>query len=235
MNTITNPINNKFIQILKIIGLSLLIIMIIFIASVEFFPDNSFAGNPKDLSFLDKAAAKLKKIGVFDLIFGEINFRTSKEHQEALGIETAKISGAEEKKLDSMIDESIKAQLEYYSMENNESFEKVKNLYLPYGFEQYKEYVKREAGYDDDTRSKSQRYDKIEQVKFSKPRTYKVLPDRIGIMNLVKFKGEYINVLEQVFIFININGDWKIEKQREIATITNLDENMLIQEIKDRK
>ncbi len=228
-------INKKIVKILKIVILSFSAIIVIFIASVEFFPDNSYNGDQKNLGFIDKAAAQLQRIGVFDLVFGEMSFRTSKEHQETLGIQTAKISNAEKKKLNSMIDETVKAQLEYYSTRKEESLEKVKDLYLTKEFDEYKEDAKIGADYFDDTKSEIQSYDRIDKMKFSEPRTYKDLPDRIGVMNFVKFKGDYVNNLVRLFIFKNINGEWKIEKQREFFAPTDVEEDMLIQKIKDGK
>ncbi len=206
MNPITNP---KNIKIIFLVTISMgVFIIIIFLISSKIFPEFKF----------------------FDLLFVPVELRTTIEHQKALGIETASISYWQEKKLDSMINDSIKAQLEYYSTEKDESLEKIRNLYLPNGFEQYKEDVKFYANYPE---SKNLAYDKIEQIKFSKPVIYKVLPGRIGIMNLVKFDN--VNPIEQVFIFKNINGEWKIEKQRKISANPNVDEDILVQEIKDGK
>lgn len=211
MNPVTNPKNKKIIKIISLIAvLAGVFIIILFFISSKVFPDYSF----------------------FDLLFVPVELRTTLEHQKALGIETAKISGAEVKKLDSMINESVKAQLEYYSTEKDDSLEKVRNLYLPSGFEQYKKDVKFYASYPD---SKNIFYNKIENVKFNKPVTYQVLPGRIGIINLISFKDKYTNNLEQLFIFQNINGEWKIERQREIAATPDIDENILIQEINNEK
>lgn len=182
----------------------------------------------------------------FDLLFVPVELRTTLEHQKALGIETAKISGAEVKKLDSMINESVKAQLEYYSTEKDDSLDKVKDLYLPEAFEKYKGDAKTYATdnkeiqkYYKDEKIKfgtgTQSYDKMGQVKFSSPRTYKGLPDRIGIMNLIMFKGGNINNLTQLFIFKNVNGEWKIEKQGEMNANPDVDEKISVQEVKDGK
>lgn len=204
------PINNKLIKIIPLIVISISIITII----LSYISSNFF------------------HYRLFDLLFIPVELRTTVEHQKALGVETAKISSTEEEKLDSMINESVKAQLEYYSTEKDESLEKVKNLYLTNEFEHYKEYAKINAGYPE---IKKQSYDKIEQIKFSKPVTYKVLPNRVGIINFIKFKDYYTNNLEQLFIFKNINGEWKIEKQREIVATPDVDEDILIQEIKNEK
>lgn len=220
MNSITNPVNNKFIKIFKRITLIFLTIIIVFVALFVIFPES--VGNT------------LSKVGFFDLVFGDKNFRTSAEHQKALGIKTANMSGKEEKELNSMINESIKAQLEYYSTEKDESLEEVKNLYLAEEFERYKEYVKLYASFQQ-AKNGNQSYDKIEKIKFSPPRTYKDLPDRIGIITFIKFNYNYnySNDITQIFIFKNINGEWKIEKHIEVNIQLGATEASLIEEIID--
>lgn len=205
--------NQKFI---KLIIVGLLITASAFIALFIFFPNT--VGNT------------LEKIGFFDSLFGDANFRTSAEHQKIYGIETAKISSEEREKLNGIVKESIKAQLEYYSTKNDGSLEKVKNLYLPEEFDKYKEYVKREAGLHD-AESGNQTYDKIEIKKFSPPRTYKVLPDRIGIMSFLRFSDKQTNTILQIFILKNNNDDWKIEKREEVLVQTEGVEAGLIKQI----
>lgn len=172
-----------------------------------------------------------------DLLLVPIELQTTIEHEEALGVKTAKISRAEKKELESMINESVKAQLEYYSTEKEESLEKVKDLYLPDGFEEYKEYAKRKLAYFYDARSEKQSYEKMGQLKFSKPRTYKDLPGRVGVISFAKFIDNYGNTystLNPIFIFKKINGEWKIEEQTRISR-KEMTEESLIQKIKDRE
>ncbi|MBU4339244.1 hypothetical protein KKB43_06605 [Patescibacteria group bacterium] len=225
MNPITNPKNNKFIRIISLIAISIgTFIVIVFLISSKVFPDIRF----------------------FDLLFVPVELRTPIDHEKSLGVEIDNFSFLKARKLDSMITESIKAQLEYYSTEKDEDLDKVKDLYLPEAFEKYKEDVKREnitaketQKYYKDEKIKfgtgMQSYDKIGRIRFSSLRTYKGVPDRIGVMNLVVFKGGNINNLTQLFIFKNVNGEWKIEKQSEMIESTGIVEDYLIQQIKDGK
>ncbi|MDF1498257.1 MAG: hypothetical protein P1P85_02795 [Patescibacteria group bacterium] len=221
------PTDKKFVKIIALIVVLIsAVIIVLSCASNKFFHEYKF----------------------FDLLFVPIELRTTIEHEKTLGIETAKISYRKEKKLDLMIKESIKAQLEYYSTEKDENLEKVKDLYLPDGFEQYKEFTKEKVSSLKSFLNKDSSYNKIvsetfsynniKTIKFSQPRTYKGLPDRIGIINYVNFinnPGAIDSVLSRIFIFKNINGEWKIEKQKEILIRTEWAEESLIQEIKDGK
>lgn len=238
MNPITKATNNKFVKILKIVILLFLTTIVIFIASVELFPDNSYKGDQKDLSFIDKAAAQLRRIGVFDLVFGETSFRTSKEHQGDLGIETARLSKNDEDQLRSIINESNEVLLDYSLKMNDDDFKKVEDLYVPETFKNYKEYVKSRPGFMKGSGDEGQIPDNVNKIAYSKPRTYKDLQDRMGVINNISFidsNGEQYNDLTQIFIFKKINNEWKIEKRREVIASTEVDEDILIQEIKDEK
>lgn len=223
---------NKFIKIFKLSTIGLLLAVIILIVSVIVIPKKYYMDGSYDLPFEDRVPAMLEKIGFFDILFGNIEFRTSGKHQKKYGIETAKISSEKEKKLNSMIDESIKAQLEYYSTKKDESLEKVKNLYLPEAFEQYKEYVKLFSTFQE-AKSGNQSYDKIEKMKFSPPRIYRDLPNRIGMINFIKFNYRDNSEITQIFIFKNTNSDWKIEKQVEVNIQLGETEAGLINQIID--
>ncbi|MBU3925424.1 hypothetical protein KKB43_06875 [Patescibacteria group bacterium] len=227
-----NQIFNKFIKIFKLSALGLLFVVIILIVSVTVIPKKYYMGGSYDLPFEDRVPAMLEKIGFFDMLFGNIEFRISGEHQKIYGIETAKISSEEEKNLNEKIKKSIKAQLEYYTTKNEESLEKVKNLYLPKAFEQYKEYVKLFSTFQE-AKSGNQSYDKIEKMKFSPPRIYKDLPDRIGMINFIKFNYRDNSEITQIFIFKNTNSDWKIEKQVEVNIQLGETEAGLIKQIID--
>lgn len=208
------PANKKLIKILTfIVALLGVIILILFYLSNKFF-DYRFP----------------------DMLLAPIELQTTTEHEEALGVKTARISRAEKKELESMINKSVKTQLEYYSTEKEESLEKVKDLYLPSGYKEYKEYAERELAYFYDTRSEKQSYEKMEQLKFSKPRTYRDLPGRIGVISFARFEGKYINNnLDQIFIFKKIDGEWKIEEQTGVVVRNEWSEESLIQKIKNRE
>ncbi|MDP3057164.1 MAG: hypothetical protein Q8N37_01405 [bacterium] len=152
--------------------------------------------------------------GLLEPILGVKVFNTSEKHNKSLGIETAKISEEEIKKFNGIIEKIIKAQEEYNSTKKEESLEKVKNLYLPGVFEAHKEESKRLI-----TRYPLEVNDTIGTLKFSLPRIYKNLFDRIGIISLVDFSFSqeldgWPGIILQVFIFKNVNGEWKIEKQQ---------------------
>lgn len=210
------PINKKLIKILTLVIVLLgVIILILSHLSNKFF-DYKFP----------------------DMLLAPIELQTTIEHEKALGVKTAKISRAEKKELESMINKSVKAQLEYYSTEKEESLEKVKNLYLPDGFEEYKEDAKRKLAYFYDTRSEKQSYEKMEQLKFSKPRTYRDLPGRVGVISFAKFiddHGNTYSTLNPIFIFKKIDGEWKIEKQTGVSVRNEWSEESLIQKIKNGK
>lgn len=236
-----DPINNKFIKIVSLVGI--IIITLAFISN-KVFLNNKTSNLPSGNTTPQISNVETKKVDAMineaiktqldrtptgkedDFVF---NMGTTQEHWKNLGIENAKISGVEEKDLYLITIEIIKTQLEYYSTKKEESLNKVKNLYLPEEFEQYK----KDAGISFYIDSNIQNYEKIKTIKFSKPRTYKDLPDRIGIITYINFVDEYTNNLTQLFIFKNINGEWKIEKQDEITIRVDIEENTLIQEIKD--
>ena len=210
------PTNKKLIKILTfIVALLGIIILILSYLSNKFF-DYRFP----------------------DMLLAPIELQTTIENEKALGVKTAKISRAEKKELESMINKSVKAQLEYYSTEKEESLEKVKDLYLPDGFEEYKKDAKRKLAYFYDTRSEKQSYEKMGQLKFSKPRTYRDLPGRIGVISFAKFidnHGNTYSTLNPIFIFKKINDEWKIEKQTRISSPKEMTEKSLIQKIKNRE
>ncbi len=157
--------------------------------------------------------------GLLEPILGVKVFNTSAKHNEALGIETAKISEEETKKLNEIIEKVIRAQEEYNSTKKEESLDKVKDLYLPGVFETYREESKKLTTFYDRSIT-----DTVETLKFSSPRTYKNLSDRIGIISLIEFSfsqnlDAWPRGILQVFIFKNINGEWKIEKQKNVAEL----------------
>jgi hypothetical protein len=207
-------LNIKISRIIKLLFLTISIIGIIAVIILSYVSEKHF------------------DYRLFDLIFIPIELRTPLSHEKALGVETAKISSEEENKLYSMINESIKARLDYYSSEKEKELEKVRDLYLPEEFEKYKEDAKKGLRYFYDTRNEKQSYEKIEDMKFSKPRVYKSLEDRIGVINLVRFESEYINNIYQILIFKKINGRWVIEQEKEIDFRLDNAEYNLIQKIK---
>lgn len=170
-----------------------------------------------------------------------IGLGTTPNHWKELGIDNAEISSEEERDLYQMVAEAVKAQLKYSASKKEESLEEVKNLYLSEEFEQYKRGIIDDGGY----RASGTVYHiptdeyyyigDIKTIRFSKPRIYGELPDRIGVLNDFEFSSQGVNNLVQIFIFKNVNGEWKIERQRETVTRLDLDEDSLIKEIKDGK
>lgn len=244
MNLLKNKRSSKIISLLAI-SIGAFVIVLSFVSGRVFLEINS---NPKNsnIGIIKTPSAEEKKA---DSIINEAiktqleRYPTDKEeefaisdlgssqnHWKDLGIENAKISGTEEKNLYLMTIKLIKAQSEYYSTKKEESLEKVKDLYLPKAFEQFKKDIKDESG-----QLGSQFYNKIEKIKFSKPRSYKDLPGRIGIITHIEFIDHYTNNYTPLFIFKNVNGEWKIEKQSEVVVRLAEEEDWLIKEIKDGK
>ncbi len=250
MNLLKNKRNFKIISLLTIL-ISVFIIILFFVSN-RIFPEINNSQQKLDNEITKTSGAEEKKVDTMinedikaqldrnptgkEEEFVTSSLGSSQNHWKDLGIENAKIPGAEEKNLYLMTVESVKAQLEYYSTKKEESLDKVKSLFLPEAFAQYKEYVKREADINSSKKG-IQSYGKIETIEFSKPRSYKDLPDRVGIITSVKFVfiADNTNNLASLFIFKNVNGEWKIEKQDEIIVRLDATENILIKEIKDGK
>ncbi len=223
------------------ISLGIIAIILSYVSS-KFFPVNKFSYLPISNTNSQMSNAEEKKVDAMineaikiqlsspskgkedDFVF---NMGTTQDHWKNLGIENAKMSSAKEEKLYLITVELIKAQLEYYSANKDDVLEKVQDLYLPESFAQFKEYIKGESG-ERDARSGNQTYNKIKSIKFSKPRSYKDLPDRIGIITYVEFITADTNNLGQLFIFKNVNNKWKIEKQDKIIVRLDAEENVLI-------
>lgn len=172
---------------------------------------------------------------------GSIGLGTTSDHWKKLGIDNAGISSEEEKNLYQIVAEAVKAQLKYSASKKEESLEGVKNMYLSEEFEQYKKAIMDDGGYHASGAVYHIPTDEyyyisdIKTIRFSKPRIYGGLPDRIGVINYVEFNDSSANSLAQIFIFKNVNSEWKIEKQRETIARFDLDEDSLIREIKDGK
>lgn len=247
------PENKKKIKIISLLLILIgILIIILFYVYSKVFPVYKFSGLSSGNTNSQISGSEEKKVDsmIDEAIKAQINrtpegkeeefilnkLGTTQEHWKDLGIANAKISGEEEKNLYLMTIESIKAQLEYYSTKKEESLDKVKSLFLPSAFAQYKEYVKQEAVLNNSKKG-IQSYGKIETVEFSKPRVYKDLSGRVGIVTSIEFFfiADNTNNLASLFVFKNINGEWKIEKQKEIIVRLDVEENMLIQKIKDGK
>ena len=173
-------------------------------------------------------------------------FYTSKEHRQNLGIEIIEIPFEKEQKLYSMIEQTIMAGFQYYDTGNEKEFEKVKDLFLQGEYERIKKSIK-------DVRKDKKMWEEyckipveISEVKFSGPKRYKNLENRIGIITLLPFTvpdfigGGCVGNPLYIFIFKKIDSEQKIEKMGNIgigwpvaeATERNAI-NKLLEEIKE--
>jgi hypothetical protein len=252
-----NPRNNKVFMIISLVVVVIVVLLLIFsnifcakkssdlpvnnpnhqISSKE--PDKVNSIIDQDIKTQLERPAKINEdINEDEEIIG---LGTTQHHWKDLGIENPKISSEEEKSLYLITVEAVKAQLEYSAVKNDKFLEEVINLYLPEEFERYKGAIKSTGGYRPDGatyqtyKDEYQFYNEIKTIKFSKPRIYEGLPDRIGIINYVEFNDSKANRLTQIFILKNVNSEWKIEKQTELFGALSSEEDNLIGEIKDGK
>ncbi len=157
-------------------------------------------------------------------------FWTSKEYKKELEIEIIDMSSEENQIFHSMIEKIIDAEFRYYNTGDEKEFEKVKNLFLPEEYERSKRKINSVKTSDD---KEFENYytipDKITEIKFSEPRTYKDLEGRIGIISSI-FKKNPENTNDKyysgkpyhIFIFKQVNNKWKIEKIKDFTILTKL-------------
>ncbi len=149
-------------------------------------------------------------------------FRTSNEHRQEFGIETARLSFKEKRELHSMIEQTIMAGFQYYDTGDEKEFKKIKDLFLIEEYERIKNSIKKMRD-EHKKRLDAGPYpckipSHIPNGKFSKPREYKDLENRIGIMVLHKMSAPDIlgggceSDPLKIYIFKRIDNIWKIEK-----------------------
>ncbi|NAS88307.1 hypothetical protein C4E24_00975 [ANME-1 cluster archaeon AG-394-G21] len=163
-------------------------------------------------------------------------FWTSIEHRKRLGIEIVKLSSSEEQELHSMIEEVIKEGFSYYDTGKEKEFEVVRDLFLPEEYERVKLEIDR-------TREKREMWEgedckvpiEISEKKFSQPRKYKELNNRIGIIIIIPFISPdflgsgCIAKPKYIFIFKKMNNEWKIEKMWSVSIRLEWSEENIIQ------
>ncbi len=181
----------------------------------KYYPDSdvpfpNYNLEPIGLFMSDGSYALLKYTGVFDLLMRDRSFITSAEHREKFGIGTAKLSSSDENRIHKMIKEIVNTEAQYYKTGKEENIEKVKGLFiLDERYEQFKEVLK----FNDDSYGKIN--GKIKKIKFSSPRKYKGLNDRMGILSHTKFdisnSSASSDILLQLYIFKRVDNKWKIE------------------------
>jgi len=221
------------IKAVKILLILVFIYLTIFAVTFTYFPINfnslmrifkyapeptvpSYTLYPVGLFMSDGSFAALKYAGVFDLLMGDRSFITSAEHRERFGIETAKLSSNDENKLHEMIKKIVDAQTKYYETEKEENLEKVKSLFVSdKEFNQFKEILKMDGDSYKGGYTEILGYGDMKETKFSSPRKYKGLDDRIGILSYTKFNNSNpssaFDTLPQFYIFKRMNNEWKIE------------------------
>lgn len=165
-------------------------------------------------------------------------FWTSREHMEKLGIENIKLSPEEEKTLHSIIEKAIKAGFRYYDTGEDKDIEPIKNIFLPEEYEIVKEDIKRtrvnrEVWEDENCKILIE----IPETKFSQPRKYRDLENMIGIISdtdgpLPEFLGGGCGgSLYFIFVFKQVNGNWKIVKMWPVSIRLEWSEEVVIEKI----
>lgn len=224
-----NKYLKAIVKILKVLVVIIVIYETIFAITFAYFPKNfnslmrvfkyypdpdipfpNYNLEPIGLFMSDGSYALLKYAGVFDLLMRDRSFITSAEHREKFGIETTKLSSSDESRLHEIIKEIVNTEAQYYETRKEDDIEKVKDLFmLNERYEQFKEDVKV------DSNSYKRVNGKIRKIKFSNPRKYKGLDDRIGILSHTKFdisnSSASSDTLLQLYVFKRVDNEWKIE------------------------
>lgn len=159
-------------------------------------------------------------------------FQTSQEYRERLGIDLIKLSSEDEKKLHSMIEEVIKTSFYSYNTKKEDGLEAVKNLFLPEEYERLKKGMEQAIEYQPELKKECDTFKNcniyndianLPEIKFSQPRKYRDLKDRVGIMSLMDIVSPNLfgqgSVASQYYIFIfrQVDSGWEIEKIQSLG------------------
>jgi hypothetical protein len=150
-------------------------------------------------------------------------FQTEPWYRRKYGIKTINLSPAVEEYLHLMIKKVVEAGSSYYLKADDKEIEKVRGLFLEEEFKELKRKINEARG-----KENSSLIMEVEdcgiltqslEMKFSKPRKYKLLENRLGIMVYIPFKA--FNFLKggcwdhHSFLFFfkqDGNKEWKIER-----------------------
>lgn len=169
-----------------------------------------------------------RKLGLFQVD----PFKTNEDYRQRLGVEITSIPFSDEENLHSMIKNVYKNGLDYFNARDDKNFKKIESYFLSEEYERIKQGI--ENSKQECQKQKEQYKNEpsqwceetsdflLEKTKFSQPRKYRDLPERIGIMVLIPIVSpNYIDVIVggggtssqyHIFIFKQANNEWKIEK-----------------------
>ncbi|MFZ2969627.1 MAG: hypothetical protein WA063_00615 [Minisyncoccia bacterium] len=130
------------------------------------------------------------------------------EYQKSIGLSIVNLSAVKDKEIKNILKSTLEKQRSHYNDENLDKIDElIKDLYLPEGYQGFKEQMKLEkedrkqhGSYIESTPDAVASY--MKNIKFSKFRKYDGLGDRIGII-----AGSHY------FLFKGVNGKWLIEKE----------------------
>ncbi len=127
--------------------------------------------------------------------------------EDVMGLSLASLSANEEKEIQEIIRKAFEGQwlYRYCYKDEDEMDDLIENLYISKEYQQFKREIKEEYKYISRENSLENISYSLEKMRFSKPRKYKDLDDRIGI---IAGNGNI-----HYFLFKKINDQWKIEKE----------------------
>lgn len=161
----------------------------------------------------------------FDREFNQIPENPNSE--DIIGLSLANLSVDEEKEIQEIIKKAFEGQwlYRYHYKNEDEMDELIRYLYLPEGYQQFKKEIKEKYKYIGRENSLKGVSSSLEKMRFSKPRKYKDLDDRIGIIAGSEFGDVHY------FLFKKVDNQWKIEKEKWPSVKYYFDETSIIKEL----
>ncbi len=150
--------------------------------------------------------------------------------ENIIGLSLTDLSVNEKKEIQKIIKKAFEGEWNYYYSGNEDKFdESVEDLYLAEGYQYFKKEMKEDRRYSIPENISEEDVSRfIKNIKFSKPRKYQDLDDRIGIVG-----GDYS--CYRFFLFKKVNNQWKIEKEKWPTIKYHFNENLIIQELLEQK
>lgn len=207
-------LKNKIIKAMGIIICFIMVFFLLFTIIRKYYP-NEFG-------------KVFKSLGLFQVD----PFKTSEEYRQRLGVEIISAPLFYEENLHLMIKNVYKKGLDYFNTGDNRNFKETESYFLPEEYERIKQGIEKSR---QECQKQKEQYKNdslhwceegadfsLSEIKFSQPRKYRDLPERIGVMAIVPvIYSNYIDVIiggggtssqYHIFIFKQINNEWKIEK-----------------------
>lgn len=165
----------------------------------------------------------------FDREFNQVP--ENPDSEDNIGLSLANLSTDEEKEIQEIIKKAFEGQwlYRYYHKNEDEMDELIRYLYLPEEYQQFKREIKEEYKYIGRENSLEDISYSLEKMRFSKPRKYKDLDGRIGIIAGPESGGIYY------FLFKKVNNQWKIEKEKWSSIKYYFDETLIIKELIEKE